>query len=629
VPFGTSFFVYDMLVAPAPGRARWQGLSLVLLVAAVLLYSHPFTGIRHDGTLYAGEALARLLPDQFRDDIYFRYGSQGRFTLFPTLYALLIATFGVGGGTIVGLLVASASYLASAWYLIAFVAPPRWRVICLLSVILGWTLYGGVRVFAYSEPFLTARSFAEPAVLVALGLLARRRLVAAGVALLVGLAMHPLIAAAGVLIAWVVLVQQDRRWLLLGVGAAAAVAVIGLTGRGPFADLFDRYDATWLALLQEANPQAFVTSWSVFDYGIVVFDVVVLWFASRFVDVARRRLIVAAMLVGVGTIVMSLLLVDFALNPFFGKLQIWRAEWVMQWLAMASLPIVLATLWQRAEHGRLAALFLGVGWMAPHSLVPAVLGMMAIAIDHLGPRVPLSKTTVRLVAAVVIMTALTITVQHEVRVWTFGIQQNLDWRLIASGAVSFNLVLLAVALVFIRLLPRLGKGSVLVALVLLCGASALWDQRPAWTRTLESYTPGRPVWAGLIEPDEKVYWYRDLIAPWVLLGHGNYYTPQQGSGAVFSRDMTIEFERRRRLTTVLELQEQVCRLMNNLSEKLSACEPDKQAFSEVCREGGIDYLVLQSRLEGVAPIGDLDTMTIENGYEKKFFLYRCSTLKSG
>jgi len=605
-----------------------QGLSVVLLVASAFVLAHPYTGIRHDGTLYAGDALARLLPDGFRDDLYFLFGSQGRFTLLPALYASLISAFGIGNGTIVGLLVAFALYLAATWYFVAWFAPPRWQAFCVLSVTLGWTLYGGNRIFGYSEPFLTARSFAEPAVLLGLAWLVRGRLWLAIAALLLALTIHPLIAAGGCLVAWIYLSGRDRRWLVLAPVGVVTLLALGAIGRGPFSDLFSRYDAEWLALVHEANGHAFVLRWTMLDYGVLVFNAAVLWFAARLAAerVELRRLVIAAGIAGVGATIASLVLVDLVGNPFFGKLQIWRAEWVMQWVAMATLPLVLRALWQRGEHGRVAAAFMAIGWAAPFSVAPALLAVMAMVIDAARSRFVVTRVTTRIVCGVAVLVGLAITVQYEARVFKLGVLLDQPLHAVIAQALTMSLVILAGALLLLRAVPKLAWAGPVAGLIVLAGAINFWDQRGAWTRKLESYPTGTHIWPGLIEPQAKVYWYRDLIAPWVLLGHGNYYTQQQGSGAVFSRDMVVELDKRRKVTALLDFQEQICRMMNNLSEKQGSCEPDAEAVRTVCTEGGIDYVVLQSSLEGAKPLAEFSTGVVENGYEKKFFLYRCSAL---
>ena len=618
-------------IASSSGPGRFAlGPAAVLVLVAALLLSHPFTGIRHDGILYAGDALARLQPGQFHDDLYFLFGSQGRFTLLPAFYAALIAAFGFGGGTMVGLLLAFALYVAATLWVVTWLAPASLRVACVLAVTLGWTLYGGERVFAYSEPFLTARSFAEPVVLLAMGCMVRGRFVAAGLALLAGLVIHPLIASCGVLVLWVVLVQGDRRWLWLAVVGAAVLTLLGVLAIGPFADVFTRYDDAWLALVQEANGHAFVLRWTPNDFGIVVFDTVCLWFAWRAAErPAHRALIVAVVVVGLGATAASALLVDVGLNPFFGKLQIWRALWLMQWFAIVGLVPVGVRLWRRDAQGRVVACLLAIAWMAPYTLVPGPVGLIAVAIEVFRTRATITKVTLRIVETVTVLVACSIVFQYEARVVKLGLLLDQSARQMVAQALTMNLVVLAGAVGFFVVRRRIGRLAPVLAVVACVGAFGLWDQRPVWTRTLESQPLDRHIWSDVVEPDAKVYWYRDMIAPWILMGHANYYTQQQGSGAVFSRAMIVELEKRRRIAGMLDMQEQICRVMNNLNAKANSCEPDVAATEAICVEGGVDYVVLQSTLEGAEPVARYATGVVENGYEKRFYLYRCSALKRG
>jgi hypothetical protein len=610
----------------APSFSR--DLAVVLIVATAFLLVHPYTGIRHDGTLYAGDALARLMPGEFHDDPYFLFGSQGRFTLLPALYAGLISTLGMGAGTMTGLLVAFTLYLAAGWFLIARFVPRAWAPYCLLSVVLGWALYGGERVFAYAEPFLTARSFAEPLVLLAIACVVRGRWAWAFPALLLATVVHPLIAGAGWVVAWIYLIRLNRRWAWLAVAGVAALIGLGIIGRGPFGDVFARYDPEWLELVHSANGQAFVLLWSPLDYGVIFFDGVVLWLlARRAASPDLRRLVFAVMAAGLGATFASLVLVDGLGSIFFGKLQIWRAEWVMQWTAMAFFPVVAAELWQRrGEGGRIAAGLLALGWMVPSNPIAGIAGAMAVAIDAAGSRIRISAVTVRIVSAVVVVAALVTTIQIESRVFKLGVLLDQPLRLMVGQAFTMNLLVAFLAVSLIALARRSGWSALLLAIIAFVAATGLWDQRGAWQRKLESNKPDHHIWQGLIEPGARVYWYRDLIAPWILLGHGNFYTQQQSSGAVFSRDMTIELEKRRKVTAILDFQEQICRMMNNLTEKPGACEPDAEAVRTVCQEAGIDYVVIQSSLDGAKPIAEFSTGVIENGYEKKFYLYRCSAL---
>ncbi len=599
-----------------------------LLIGSVFLLSHAYTGIRHDGILYAGDALAYLVGGQFHEDLYFLHGSQGRFSVLPWIYSRLIAAFGLGIGSIVGLLTAFGLYLGATVLLLKAIVPRSFLFYCLLSVVLGWTLYGGLRVFGYSEAFLTARSFAEPSVLIALALLARGRLPGALLATAIGLVIHPLVGLSGALVVWMLLVMGDRRWLWLAAIGIIPLLYFSFHPVGPFADLLLRYDADWFDLVDEANPQAFLLRWTLYDVGIVVFDIVVLWFVARDSTTPfLRRLVVAAVVIGLASLMFSCVLVDLLHSAFIAKLQIWRSLWVTHWLAMAALPIVLAREWRRDAHGRLSAALLGIGWAAPFSIALMPLGVGAMLVVLLKKRFSLSRPTIVAVCALAALIAVIIAAQYELRIVKLANLGSEPMRIVLGRAASMSLVLLAVALAVWYFAAHARRVGLVAATLLFVLATMVWDQRTPWTKRLESYAVGTNIWPDIVEPGAVVYWYRDLMAPWVLLSHGNYYTQQQGSGAVFSKAMVFELNKRRKITAILDLQEQICRMMNNLTEKQDRCEPDSLAVSTVCIEGGIDYIVIQTRLENKEPVAEFSTAVFQNGYEKKFYLYRCSALK--
>ena len=93
------------------------------LAVVVLLLFHPYRGILHDSTIYAGQALALLDPAPFAHDLFFAYGSQAQFSLFPSLVAHLVQTLGLGNAflwlTLAGLL----AFVIASWGLLHQLLP--------------------------------------------------------------------------------------------------------------------------------------------------------------------------------------------------------------------------------------------------------------------------------------------------------------------------------------------------------------------------------------------------------------------------------------------------------------------------------------------------------------------------
>src|SRR5262245_51531068 len=97
--------------------SRTTILCLALLIATLWMATRPYLGVVHDSRFYTVEALNELIPGRFADDLYFRYGSQGQFTLFTRMYKPFIAAFGVADGNLILTIIAQCLWLSGLFYL--------------------------------------------------------------------------------------------------------------------------------------------------------------------------------------------------------------------------------------------------------------------------------------------------------------------------------------------------------------------------------------------------------------------------------------------------------------------------------------------------------------------------------
>ena len=59
------------------------------LAGTCLFYLHPYYGIRHDSILYFGQVLMGRYPEYISNDLFFKYGSQAKYSRFPELMSLI------------------------------------------------------------------------------------------------------------------------------------------------------------------------------------------------------------------------------------------------------------------------------------------------------------------------------------------------------------------------------------------------------------------------------------------------------------------------------------------------------------------------------------------------------------
>ena len=629
MPSGTSFFSVNIRIAP-------RTLIVALLVAACFALSHAYSGIRHDGIAYLGEALVQLDPARMSDDLFFLFGSQAAFTIVPHIYAATIAWLGIGDGTRLLLALSlSAFFLASVWLLRPLVES-RLLFWSLIVLFIGAPVYGGHQVFAYGEPFFTARSLAEPLVLFGLGWLVRKRAAIAITCMVAAMFVHPLIALPGLLLVWCWLVFEDRRWLWSALVGIVPVA-LGLVGVAPFDDLFKRYDASWMEVVQEANPCVFPLNWHLSDWALVVFDLGVVVGITRLATpmtpsmmtsmmTSMARLARAAGAAGVIGLVMGSIGADLLSNVLLTGLQLWRSLWLMHWTAMAGLCVVLWHLWnQDNANDRAAALLLIASVLSLTTFGPLLLVPGAFALSFFPRRLPVTRDLVRALGVFCVALAAVLLARQVAAVSPFIAMLGGSLAVQISRPLSMTLVLFGVVVTATRYLPKWPAPGALVAASLLVVAVAGWDQREKWTRYQEDYASNHGLlWKETVAPSDRVYWFREVRAPWLMMRHANYYSPSQASGVLFNRRTAIELGERAKMIALLEFQESICRAMNNLNKSETSCEPDVEVVRDICDSAErLVFVVLQSALP-VRPAAELRTGFIEHDYEKTFYLYRCA-----
>ena len=173
---------------------RATSLCLVMLIVTLWLVTRPYLGVIHDSRFYTIEALNELISGRFSDDLYFRYGSQGQFTLFTQIYKPFLMAFGIGGGNLILTIVAQLFWLSGLLYLTRKVF--RNSATVAIAIVAAILLPGGV-FLQYGEPFLTPRLFAEAITFFALGQMLRGQPIFALILLCASMTIHPLMTLPG------------------------------------------------------------------------------------------------------------------------------------------------------------------------------------------------------------------------------------------------------------------------------------------------------------------------------------------------------------------------------------------------------------------------------------------------
>lgn len=577
---------------------------------ALIVYIRPYTGIRHDATLYVAQALRLISPDVFNRDLFFIAGSQASFTLFPQLLALVLAKVEPGRAFMVLTFVSRLLFYAASAWCVHVVFPVRWRWPALLALIVMPTGYGAFSMFSYAEPFLTARPIAEALSLVALVALVRGQLGFAMVAFVFASALHPLQAIAAGLVAWCWLILGDRRWLwsLLLIVPLLVLAALKF---GPFAGLLEVMDAEWRSRIDGVGDQVFLRAWTARDWCIVLTDVYLLSLVAKGSGYSSQlgRLSRAALLAVVLGLGLSFLLADVLRLILPIGLQLWRVLWLVHWLAAAAIPLLVWDQWQRRPRDWIAPLLViaiaVIGASVPRSTLPwAVLGLIPLHI--VWPRVAARVSTGirRLLLAGLALAMIIAVCRYQLQIWTLYEMTGRNLEVVRQDVLVFahplvcgGLVALAVW-IYSRSNQRWrGLLGALPVLGLLC-ALGTWDSRSPWTRVQEE-AHGTAVFSEIIPRDASVFWFATEASPratWLVLRRANYYSPQQLSGQMFNRQTALLGQQLNAQVEPVTLQAEICEVMANVQVNAEPCRVSELGLQHLCtRHGDLappDYFVL-------------------------------------
>lgn len=538
---------------PAEGPERtWRIAGLLCAVALLWLATRPYLGVVLDARFYMLEALSALDPARFAEDLYFKFGSQGSFSVFTWLYRPLLPLFGVGLTAIILTIAGQLLWLFGLLRLTHALVGPRFMWLSAAAVIGMINVYAGG--FGYGESYLTARLYSEALVMLALSQLAVRPQWAWGL-LAVAAALHPLMALPGIGVAFLYLAVGQPVWWAVMAAGAAMIAGLGLMGVEPFSNLFRTIDPEWFAVLQVRELHCLLTTWPKGDFvqvgGVLAWAVAGLFLVGR----EHRRLLAAVLVVGVGGLVCTYLGGDIVRNVLVVELQPWRSMWLLQLFARIYIPLVFAAILARTS-------FHVFGW------------------------------STFLAMGVILVSCVTRLVR---------LPGSAEFSFVSLALVTAGLAVMAGHLLLTdQRYRRVTRFSAAACLALLLTAVARWDSRTPWSRFMEALEPPPGDLATLLPEEASVYWENNSETLWLRFRRPAYFSCSQGTGAVFYRDTAMTYRRRSESFWPLRTSDfgssDACASFDARPRK----ERNSLGLQKLCRrEPRLDYLVLGEPLDGV------------------------------
>ena len=540
-----------------------------LLPLMVLL--RPYGGIVQDAWIYIGRGLADHDPGGVGQDILFLHDAQTGFSLFRPIVRVLLFVLPTGETSKLLVFVGLVAWLGGAAALMRRIAPGRAAWAGTVAVLAMPSDYGGFQVFHYAEPIATPRVFAEAAVLFGLAmLLDRRQLLACG-SLAVALLLHPLMALPGLVLAGLVLVMQDRRWIVPITAATAVLLVAAASGAPVLGRLFAVMDPTWFSLVRHRSLNLFPSLWPAEDDARLVCLAASAIVAGSVAVPPARALLWGSVGVAAAGLGAALVFGDAVPSVLITQLQLWRALWLLTVLGNAGLALAAVRLWRADPAGRATLALLVMAWAAQSSpILATILAVLAVALrfaDRNGRLQRVSPTVAKAaLGAALLVAAVETAGQADALARLFGSTDAVSWQIgpwpyvLASGILVLPIIVGAVAFALTAEKPADSdtpmRRAVLAGVGLIASgvlAFMLRDGRTEQNREIETRAGAAELRGFFGERSGEVLWIGDRDETWFLLGRPAFMNVVQGAPILFSRDLALEWAARAELLIRLRL----------------------------------------------------------------------------
>jgi hypothetical protein len=597
--------------------------ALALCAVAFWLIQESYVGLVHDSVLYTFGALSRLHPETLSNDIFVQFGSQDRYTVFSPLYAAAIRLWHLEPAAALLTLCFQLMVFGGAWLVARRLMSPIQAILALGLLATMPSVYGSEHKFAYTEVFLTPRLPAEALALAGVAAVLGRRFVLAAASFLGALLLHPLMAAPGIFLSFVLLVGIPRPRLAILLISTALVGVIVLSRAVPFGSIRP-FDPAWFDMVHSGLHYLFPSMWPAVDWAhawVPLAELTVGWLVTSPSQV--RSVYGAALLTGLAGIGLTLIGADLMHIELMTQIQTWRWLWLTNALAVLAIPVIAAQCWQSGAVWRAAAILLAAAWVCVDETFAPVIAALAIGTAAAAKHVTTERhqrlmmlgacgvlligallfvgTVVSVIHKVALIPADTTLYDSPYLLWLRGMR---PW--VSGGVVPASVILLVWWLAVRRESTAAGATALALSTALCIAFAPL--AVTAWTRTVfsEQLRAEFSPWRREIPPLAQVLWIDSPLGPWYLLERSSYWTAAQTAGVVFSRDTAMELARR-----------------EILLKSLPSREHPQQELEDLCKaEPSLGYLVIGRDL-GPTPFPAVPFSSAGTG-SGLLRLYRCA-----
>lgn len=574
---------------------KYEPCIAIIVCTAISFIIKPYTGIRHDSILYLGQALYNNHPDIFSKDIFFEFGSQASFTVFPQIVGSLLKAVPPDGLFLWLSIAGRFLFFLSSAYTINKIFPSENLYTPLLSLAIFPSFYGMGWIISYNEPFFTGRTLAEPLVILSIGFLIEAHKKAYLTSFCLAFVIHPLQSLPLAVFTCAHSIKSNK--LKIAVISTAIIAGILFLKLFEGQPPFDIYDNLWLSWIDEPNKFVFLKNWETKDITYTGISLLVLIESKRLLTDNYNRVLTASITTGVLGLIFTLIFCDVAKSVLATSIQPWRGLWIMQWAAAIFTPLLIKNIYKESHDKALflaTAILLGTTSSSLISTPVAAVILIALYFSwnsvspHVGKKIA-ALIRISIALSVVISSAnyLTIVINNTAE----ATEIRIDSLILKSP--------LFLAMIFITtqiIIEKRAKPIKPVLIAIIIYSFITVDSRSDWTKSIEKNANLKPFTN--IPRNGQVYWPGELLPIWLVLKKPSYLDDLQRAGLLFNRETAMEANERYETSSIIPLQLQICKIIeDHVKEK--ECQIDSKTIQEVCRssKGIISNIIIPYEID--------------------------------
>ncbi len=622
------------------------------------LLSHRYEGIWHDSILYAIVAAHYLYPEAFFRELFFAFGSQGDFSLYPAIFSWLVSSFGLDRAsqyvTLTGGLLWCGAFFALGW--VVFGAAIPFYFVALAGAVLTLPYSPNFGTFLINENFATARIVAMPLALFGIALDVSGRRVSAVMISLFATSLHPLLGI------WGLVTVLFRRWTPSAL-LVVAILIFGAVFLPPLffeAPLFQLMDAEWIELVSHTSIDVFLARGSELQVERFFFWISALLLGARFGEGRLRNCYsFVALMVSAGYF-LSLLCSYFFPVVWVIQLQLWRGLWLGICLGIVALADVG---WRYARRGCVEALLVSGAALLAYMLadnavfvlvilgvglaLPGLASIRSEALSFLRSRTWLVAL---IVSGMLLVLLPNLALDMEISGARLSLSSAPSLMVLLGFFVGGGLCLGALLCAAMIEVPALRRVMLVAVVPLFVFALEQWDGRTGRARAQEALylaeqAHPHPL-SAYVANGEVVLWPGNEAEVWFRLKTAHYISWEQVVGMVFSQKKAIEARRRAERLALSSLRDENSIFMAKPELGLEAFRARVQTaggsandlrrytvdsikaknISYLCEDPELDWIVAEPPENDQHLIAPPITLFSEGGQLRA--LYRCSNFRS-